>query len=102
MNKGNNINWVEIIDNFSRYDGRTIDFCNENNITPRLLYYHRKRLKKDSSETFHILEVPKASAFESLKSPEKSIRIEIGNAKIFLPVEDNNMLLSLVRELAKI
>lgn len=87
------------MDKFSKHDGRIIDFCRENNITQHQLYNQRKKLKKNSSSTFHVLKVPKS---EVAKVIEQSVRIEIGNTKIFLAVDDKDTLVSLVRELAKL
>lgn len=101
MNKvTNNINWVEIMDKFSKYEGRIIDFCKENNIKQNQLYNQRKKLKK--TQTFHVIDVPSVNISENAKAAEQSIKIEIGNVKIFIPAEDKNILLSMVRELSKL
>lgn len=102
MGRVSNINWIEIMDKFSKYEGRIIDFCRENNITQHQLYNQRKKLKKNTSSTFHVLKVPKAEAAENLKIVERAVRIEIGNAKIYLPADDKDTLVSLVREIAKL
>ena len=100
MNKGsNNINWTEIMDKFEKHKGSIIDFCKENNIKHNQLYNQRKKLKK--IQAFHIIDVPNVNISENTKAAEQSIKIEIGNVKIFIPAEDRNTLLSLVIELAK-
>ena len=100
MNKvTNNINWVEIMDKFAKYEGRIIDFCKENNIKHYQLYNQRKKLKK--TQAFHVIDVSNVKDLDNTKAAEQSIKIEIGNVKIFIPAEDENTLLSLVRELAK-
>lgn len=102
MSRASEINWNEIMDKFLKHDGRIIDFCRENNISHHQLYNQRKKLKKKGAGTFHALEVPKAAVLEDAKAIEQSIRIEIGNARIFLNVDDKTTLFSLVRELAKL
>lgn len=99
MNKvANNINWTEIMDKFEKHKGSIIDFCKENNIKHNQLYNQRKKLKK--TQTFHVIDVPNVNR-ENTKAEEQSIKIEIGNVKIFIPAQDKNTLLSLVMELAK-
>ncbi|MBC8059635.1 MAG: hypothetical protein H7Y18_03115 [Clostridiaceae bacterium] len=103
MNKESSIiNWSEIMDKFTKHEGNIIDFCRSSNIKPHQFYHQRKKLKKNSTQVFHVLEVPKADSIENTKELEETIKIEIGNAKIFLPANDKSTLLSLVRELAKL
>lgn len=101
MSRVSSINWIEIIDKFSKHNGRIIDFCRDNNITHHQLYNQRKKLKKNSSSTFHEIRFSKPEAAENVKVVEQFIRIEIGNAKIFIPADDKTSVLNLVRELAK-
>jgi hypothetical protein len=101
MNKvANNINWIEIMDKFAKHKGSIIDFCKENNIKHNQLYNQRKKLKK--TQTFHVIDVANVNILENTKAAEQSIKIEIGNVKIFIPTEDKDTLLTLVRELAKL
>ena len=103
MNKeSSNINWTEIMDKFTKHEGSIIDFCKSNNIKPHQFYHQRKKLTKNSTQIFHMLEVPKADTIEKTKKLEEPIKIEIGNVKIFLPANDKITLLSLVRELSKL
>jgi len=88
------------MDKFAKHKGSIIDFCKENNIKHNQLYNQRKKLKK--AQTFHVINVPNVNISENTKAAAQSIKIEIGNVKIFIPAEDKNTLLSLVRELAKL
>jgi hypothetical protein len=100
MNRvANYINWTEIMDKFANHKGSIIDFCKENNIKHSQLYNQRKKLKK--TQTFHVIDVSNVNISENNKAAEQSIKIEIGNVKIFIPAEDKNTLLTLIRELAK-
>ena len=100
MNKEvNTINWTEIMDKFAKHKGSIVDFCKENNIKHYQLYNQRKKLEK--TQTFHVIDVPNVKISENTKAVDQSIEIEIGNVKIFIPAEDKNTLLSLIRELAK-
>ena len=96
-----NINWAEIMDKFLKNDGRVIDFCRENNIKPHQLYHQKNKLKKNTPQTFRILEVPKPTETENTEIPKQSVRIEIGNVNIYISSDDNNTILTLVRELSK-
>jgi hypothetical protein len=92
-----NINWTEIIDKFSKHTGSVIEFCKENNIKQHQLYHQRKKLLKKSLQGFHVIEIPKTDA---AKPSDLSIRIEIGNINIFIPTNDQNTLIALVKELS--
>lgn len=103
MNKETgSINWTEIMDKFAKHEGSIMDFCRNNNIKHHQLYHQRKKLKKNITHTFHVLEVPETKVLENTNAIGQSIKIEIGNAKIFLPADDKGTLLSLIRELAKL
>lgn len=98
----NNINWTEIMDKFAKHEGRIIDFCKANNINHHQLYHQRKKLRKKKTQTFHAIDIPKVAGLENVKTVHQSIKIEIGNIKLFVPVEDKNTLLFLVKELSKL
>ena len=97
----NCINWSEMMDKFSKFEGSIIDFCKNNNIKHYQLYHQRKKLEKTTTPTFHAIAVTKTEDVKNVNSPKQSIKIEIGNAKIFVPIDDNASLLSIVRELAR-
>lgn len=100
MNKeATNINWAEIMDKFSKHTGSVVGFCKENNIKQHQLYHQRQKLKRKSQQGFHVLEIPKPS----MAKPHEplSIRIEVGNINIFIPAEEHNTLITLVKELSK-
>ena len=99
-NEKKDINWNEIIKKFSEHKGTIANFCRENNIKPQQLYRQRKKLEKESTTTFHAINMSKAID-KPLSSNEK-IRIEIGNAKIFIPKGDKATLQYILKELSNI
>ena len=47
-NEVSEINWEEIIEKFSSFEGTITNFCKENNINQHQLYYRRKKLAKEN------------------------------------------------------
>lgn len=101
LTKNNNLNWKEIINKFSTYEGSIVNFCKENDIKSYQLYHQRKKLRMQKGQTFHAIDISNATPIEKQKVNLKHIIIEIGNAKIYVPVEDKTSLLNIVRELAQ-
>ncbi|MEY8285800.1 hypothetical protein AALA13_18640 [Lachnospiraceae bacterium 50-23] len=90
------INWEDILDKFSSYDGTIRDFCKENNISAHQLYYRRKRSKNNSVPVFHAVSLSEKSidrdankeVISSNPYSGSTIRIEIGKAKMYIPSND--------------
>lgn len=91
-----NINWAEMMEKFEIYNGKIVDFCNENNIIPQQLYRRRKKLDKSSIQTFHAIDVSRPAAIDN---PNEEIRIEIGNTRIYIPKGDKSTLMYILKEL---
>lgn len=47
------VNWVDILNKFSSYQGTIVKFCNENGINPHQLYYQRKKASNTNPPLFH-------------------------------------------------
>lgn len=100
------INWDDIMNKFSTYDGIITNFCKENNIKPYQLFYQRKKLQRETKPTFHAIEL---NAKESNESPitndyaskAKDIRIELGKANIYIPANEIALLSDIIKVLAK-
>ncbi|HEY5582872.1 MAG TPA: hypothetical protein VIK78_00040 [Ruminiclostridium sp.] len=101
VRENNNLNWTEIINKLSSYEDSIVNFCKENSIKPYQLYHQRKKLRKPKTQTFHAIDISNAAPNEKQKVNLQHITIEIGNAKIYAPVDDKTSLLNIVRELAK-
>lgn len=56
MTNNETINWLEIVNAYSSYKGRLIDFCNIKNISKNQLYY-RKKFKNQSDVQFHEISI---------------------------------------------
>lgn len=100
MNRENkDINWVEIMEKFSAHKDTIVSFCKENNITPQQLYRQRKKLNQVPTQTFHTIDISKTTAPHSYS---EEIKIEIGNAKIYIPKGDKATLMYILKELSTI
>jgi hypothetical protein len=95
------LNWTEIMIKFAAYKGPIMDFCKENNIKHYQLYHQRKKLKKAATQTFHAIELKKDEAVKNEIIITKDIRIEIGNVNIFIPANDKDSVLNIIKELAR-
>lgn len=91
------INWEDILDKFSSYDGTIKDFCKENNIIAHQLYYRRKRAKNNNNiPGFHAVSFKEKSTDRGINEEAtvpnpysgSVIKIEIGKAKMYIPGND--------------
>lgn len=108
MNEVNEIDWNEIIEKFSSYDGSIQDFCRENNISHHQLYYRRKKLREEKEKTaFHAIKLNTKDTVNSNDSKGnsikafKDIRIEIGKANVYIPVTEIDLVSKLLKELVQ-
>ncbi len=97
------IDWPDIMNKFAVHKGTIVDFCNENNIKPYQLYHQRDKLKKKKKQNqlFHEIDVQNNASLINPKDALQTIKIEIGNAKIYIPATDYDSLLNIIRELVK-
>lgn len=97
----NEINWEEIMDKFSSYNGAITEFCRQNHISPHQLFYRRKRLEKESQTDFHPISLKKNAEFSCDSNFEKSkeIRIEIGKATLVIPSNETAILSQVIKEI---
>lgn len=98
--------WKELLENFSSYEGTVADYCRENNITKSQFYYYKKKFTKSSTPIFHAIEVkPEVYPLSKSKSDfkeNKSIKIELGRANIYLPSENFDLLSAVIKELSRL
>lgn len=97
--------WEEYLNKFnSAKDTITVkDFCAENNLNKSQFYYHKKRVKKvtESKETiFQAISLnSKVDNIKEDKSTLKEVKINVGNANIFIPVSEATLITSIIKEL---
>lgn len=80
MPNNENINWIEIVNAYSSYEGRLINFCNINNISKNQFYYYRKKFKNESDVQFHEISIKEENSLKEITrvpSEPKDIRIEV-------------------------
>lgn len=94
-----NSRWKSILDDFSSYEGTITSFCKENNISKSQLYYYRKKSERVNGSIFHAISLKEKTEVIVDSRNTNSIRIEIGNAKIFIPANEIAALSSIVKEL---
>jgi hypothetical protein len=95
--------WREFIDKFSSYEGTVTQYCLENNISKSQFYYHKRRFEKPAEATFHAISFEKVQGVEidNKSINTKDIRIELGKANIFIPVNEIAVLSEVIKEIAK-
>lgn len=99
-----NLNWDEILDKYSAYKGRTVDFCKEIGITTQALYRRRKQMQKNNSPTFHAIplnSIDNSNLEETKKSRSSEVKIEIVKFSISLPFENINSVITTIKDLVK-
>lgn len=103
-NKTTKINWEATIEKFNSYEGTVTDFCKENNINKSQFYSYRKKLGFANITSFHAIPLKKENTVGGADktSNSKEIRIEIGKAAIFLPINEASIFSEVLREIIKI
>ncbi|SKA83809.1 hypothetical protein SAMN05443428_105177 [Caloramator quimbayensis] len=93
--------WENIIQKYSSYEGSLIDFCTENNITKRQLYYHKNKFKNSNKPVFHAIDLKPIKNKNTNNAQEKNnnIRIEIGKANIIIPATEAELIKIILKEL---
>ena len=94
--------WKKVLEKYSSYEGSLSDFCSENNITKHQLYYYKKKLEKSNKPAFHAIAIKPIKVPEDAEKQFKDIRIEIGNANIFIPSNETALLKTILKELTAI
>lgn len=101
----NDETWREFVEKYSSYEGTVSSYCKENNKSKSQFYYYKKKFMQQSKPTFHAIvlndeeSTPKA-ANSNIKE-HKDIRIVIGKANIFIPVDEISILSTILKELVK-
>lgn len=103
-NRTTKINWKDTIEKFNSYEGTVTDFCKENNINKSQFYAYRKKLGFANTTAFHAISLKKENTVGGLNktSGSKKIKIEIGKASIFIPIDEAAVFSEVLRELIKI
>jgi polysaccharide deacetylase 2 family uncharacterized protein YibQ len=100
----NDSTWIDLLEKFSSYQGSKSSFCKENNISKSQLYYYRKKLGKSNNSIFHAVTLDESVTEKSVAknlNKAKEIRIEVGSANIYIPINEIAVLATILKELAK-
>lgn len=103
------IDWEDILDRFSSYEGTIKAFCKENNIKAHQLYYRRKRLENQETPIFHAVSIKEKISnkvinetdIPSSSQPDSTIKIELGKAKIIISSHDTISLTNILKVIMK-
>lgn len=98
--KLDNAAWEKYINEYSSLDNKISikSFCQERNINPSQFFYHRKRIASVDKPV--VLQAINFKTKEKrLVSSESKINLEIGNAKITIPVSETTLINSIIKEL---
>mgnify|MGYP004551401929 FL=1 len=98
--KLDNAAWEKYINEYSSLEEKTSikSFCKERNINHSQFFYHRKRIA--SADKPVVLQAINFKTKEKrLVSSKSNINVEIGNAKITIPVSEATLINSIIKEL---
>ena len=98
--KLDNAAWEKYINEYSSLDNKISikSFCQERNINPSQYLYHRKRIAS-ADKPVVLQAINFKTKEETLVSSESNINVEIGNAKITIPVSETTLINSIIKEL---
>ena len=98
--KLDNAAWEKYINEYSSLDNKISikSFCQERNINPSQFFYHRKRIAS-ADKPVVLQAINFKTKEERLVSSESKINLEIGNAKITIPVSETTLINSIIKEL---
>ena len=91
MNTNEKVNWREIVASVSSYEETWGNFCNANHITKSQIYYYKNKFKdKNNNLKFHAISIREERVKTEIivvLAYRPNIIIEIGAAKIYVPVK---------------
>ena len=94
--------WREFIEKFSSYKGTVTQYCIENNLSKSQFYYHKRRIETPEDISFHVISVKEESLnIINENNTINNIKIEIGKANIFIPVNGIAILSEIIKEISK-
>ena len=98
--KLDNAAWEKYINEYSSLDNKISikSFCQERNINPSQFFYHRKRIAS-ADKPVGLQAINFKTKEKRLVSSESKINLEIGNAKITIPVSETTLINSIIKEL---
>lgn len=103
ISQSEEIYWNDILEKFTNYNGSAKDFCKEYEVDKRKLYYRRQKSEKSKQPLFYGVKLDTSSSVSAShkypKDDNRSITIEIGRARIFIPSDDINLLSNIIKEL---
>lgn len=102
MNNNENLDWKSIVEAFSSYEGTVINFCNANHISRSQLYYYKKKFEKDNTIKFHAISIKEEKSKSEIKiipTTKSEIKVEIGNAKVYIPANEIAILSVIIKDL---
>ncbi|SKA92721.1 hypothetical protein SAMN05443428_112102 [Caloramator quimbayensis] len=91
--------WENIVQKYSSYEGTLNDFCTENNISKRQLYYHKNKFNNSNKPVFHAIDLKPLENTNNAEQKNNNIRIEIGKANIIIPANEAQLIKIILREL---
>ncbi|WP_294406123.1 IS66 family insertion sequence element accessory protein TnpA [uncultured Clostridium sp.] len=100
MNEDKTVDWKAMIDKLALYSGTIKDFCKENNIAEKKFYYYRRKLSNKNKVVFHEIPLKSESNPTISNNNTSDIKIEIGKATIYIPVNEIAALTAIVRNLS--
>lgn len=89
-----------MVEKASSYEGTIKEFCKENNLQEKKFYYHRKKLKDSKKVEFHAISLKTKANITTKPNYQANIRIEVGNANIYIPANEIAALNAIIKELA--
>ena len=95
--------WKEFIDKFSSYEGTVTQYCLENNLSKSQFYYHKRRFEEPTEHTFHAISLDQIQEVNVANkvTDSKDIRIQLGKANIFIPINQIAVLSEIIKEIAR-
>ena len=94
--------WREFIEKFSSYEGTVTQYCIENNLSKSQFYYHKRRFETPEDISFHAISLKEESLnIINENNTINNIKIEIGKANIFIPVNEIAILSEIIKQKAK-
>jgi len=96
-----NSKWENVLAELSSYTGTVTSFCKEKNINKNQLYYYKRKSQKVSDGVFQAITLKEKTQYKLEANSSNNIKIEIGNAKIYVPSNEIEALSTIIKELSQ-
>ncbi|WP_368250569.1 IS66 family insertion sequence element accessory protein TnpA [Intestinibacter bartlettii] len=91
--------WQKIVNQYQIFDGTIDQFCQQKHITRSQLYYYKKKIKNQNSDSTEFCQVTLESTKVTKSFPARDVTFNIGLNTITVSATEKELIIALAKEL---